>query len=229
MVIKRFIVSSFETNVYIVYDKSTKEGIVIDPSFFDKKVMDFIAEKQLKIKLILLTHGHFDHVTSAAAIKRELNAQICIHPADLAIMPVDKSGRARQIGYSFEMFEPDVHLYDGQNIRVGESSRFRRIPKLRARARSYPRIDSIDFTVLHTPGHSPGGVCFYSPKEKVLFSGDTVFKNGYGRTDLVGGSEEQLFKSIKEKILTLPNEVKIYSGHGEETSVADEMAFFENI
>jgi glyoxylase-like metal-dependent hydrolase (beta-lactamase superfamily II) len=207
MVIKRFIVSSFETNVYIVYDKSTKEGVVIDPSFFDKKVMDFIAEKQLKIKLILLTHGHFDHVTSAAAIKRELNAQICIHPADLAIMPVDKSGRAHQIGYSFEMFEPDIELKDDQRVSVG----------------------SLDFIILHTPGHSPGGVCFYSPKEKVLFSGDTIFKNGYGRTDLVGGSEEQLFKSIKEKIFTLPNEVKIFPGHGEETSVADEMAFFENI
>lgn len=205
MKIKRFILGPIQANCYVACDQSKQEGVVIDPSVFDRKVIDFIQKESSKIKYIFLTHGHFDHVTGAATMARELSAKICLHPADLSIMPVEASGRVHQMGSSFEKFKPDIELEDNQHLKIG----------------------ALDFTVLHTPGHSPGGVCFYEKSQGILFSGDTVFKNGYGRTDLPGGSEEQLFASIKNKILTLPDEVRIYPGHGEETSLGEERVFFE--
>ena len=207
MKIKRFTLGPIQTNCYVAFDQSKQEGVVIDPSVFDRKVIDFIQKESLKIKYIFLTHGHFDHVTGAATMARELSARICLHPADLSIMPVEASGRVHQMGFSFEKFKLDIELEDGMPFTVGW----------------------LNFTIIHTPGHSPGGVCFYEKSQGILFSGDTVFKNGYGRTDLPGGSEGKIFDSIRNKILILPDKVAIYPGHGEETTVGQEKEYFENL
>jgi len=194
MVIKKFVIGPIETNCYLVYDK--KAGILIDPAVFDKQVLEFIKNNQLKIEYILLTHGHFDHISGASDFAKELNAKICLHPDDLSLTQGLARGLGKIWGYNSKFFQPDILLKDGQQFKIGD----------------------LDFKVIHTPGHSPGGVSFYFKKEKILFSGDTLFASSYGRTDLPGGDEEKILASIK-KLLKLPPETKVYPGHGEETTV----------
>lgn len=197
MLIRRYILGSIQTNCYLVFDK--KSGILIDPAVFEQKILDFIKKENLKIEYILLTHGHFDHISGAAAFAKKLSAKICLHQDDLLLT----RGLARNVGriwgYKSKSFQPDIFLEDGQKFKVGD----------------------LEFEVIHTPGHSEGGVCFYFEKQKVIFSGDTLFAGSYGRTDLPGGDEEKIFESIK-KLLKLPPETKVYPGHGEETKVGEE-------
>lgn len=199
MIIQRFIIGPIETNCYLVYDENKKLGILIDPAVFEQKILDFIKKENLKIEYILLTHGHFDHTSGADAFAKKLGAKICLHQDDLLLT----RGLARSVGriwgYKSKSFQPDIFLNDGQKFKVGD----------------------LEFEVIHTPGHSEGGVCFYFEKQKVIFSGDTLFAGSYGRTDLPGGDEEKIFESIK-KLLKLPPETKVYPGHGEETKVGEE-------
>lgn len=202
MDIKKFLLGPIETNCYIVYDKKKKAGVNIDPAVFAQEVIDFIKKHDLKIDYILLTHGHFDHLSGAAALAKELNAKICLHPDDLWQLKESSGGIAPMFGYKLEYFEPDILLKDSQKFKVGD----------------------LEFKVIHTPGHSPGGVSFYFEKAKVLFSGDTLFAGSYGRTDLPAGDEQEIFKSIK-KLLELPENVKVYPGHGDETTIGDEKIY----
>lgn len=201
MIVKKFVIGPIETNCYLVYDK--KAGILIDPAVFESKVLDYIKNNQLKIEYILLTHGHFDHISGVSKFAKELSAKIALHQGDQSLTQGLFRLSAPLFGYRISAFKPDVFLEDGQIMTAGD----------------------LEFRVIHTPGHSPGGVNFYLEKQKILFSGDTLFAGSYGRTDLPGGDEEKIFESIK-KLLKLPPETKVYPGHGEETTVGKEITYF---
>lgn len=197
--IKRFIAGPIETNIYVVYDDK-KRGFIVDPGFESPELLEFIKKEKLKIEYILITHGHFDHVCFAHDLQEKTGAQIAMAENDIEMMEQSQAWTGEKMGYKLKYFVPDVLLEDGDILKVGEE-----------------RVGAIA-----TPGHSPGGLCFYLENEKVLFSGDTLFAGAVGRTDLPFSSEEEIWKSIKEKLFVLPDEVKVFPGHGKETTIGKE-------
>lgn len=201
MIIDRVIVSPFATNCYIVGAESSQEGIVIDPGDEAKTILRRVSDLALDIKLIVLTHGHIDHVGALKDIKEATGAIMAIH--------ADDAGFLRGLRGFLQSFmvpgltypvppPPDRLLKDGDRLGVG----------------------GLSFEVLHTPGHTPGGICLEG--EGVVFSGDTLFKLSIGRTDLPGGSYDQLMDSIRSKLLVLPDDTTVYPGHGPETTIGAE-------
>lgn len=193
-------VSVFSTNCYLVQNTETKEGFLIDPGDYEEKILGLLKEKEVKLTGIYLTHGHLDHFMAAERIRTEYHVPVYCHEAELAVLadPV-------------------------QNL----TSRFMRhgctldnVTGLR---------DNAEFTeagvtgkVLHTPGHTPGGCCYYLSSEGILFSGDTLFYRSIGNTEFPGGSMGTISRSIREKLYTLPEETVVYAGHGEETDIGSE-------
>jgi len=192
------------TNCYLIMDEESKELVAIDPGWDGAVILEEIANMGGEIKEIWLTHGHFDHLGGVAEMVKgkELEVKVCMHPEDRELY--ENQGGAAFFGLSIEPGpEPKVWLSDGQILSVGKH----------------------EFKVLHTPGHTPGHVVFHCSKEKLLFSGDLIFQSSIGRTDLPGGSYEQIIDSIKTKVLILPDETAILSGHGPSTTVVQEKAF----
>ncbi len=175
-------VGAYQANCYIIGCKNTLEGAVIDPGDELQRIIREITKLGLKVKYILLTHGHFDHTGAAEDLSRITGAPVLIHP-------YDESGLG---------FTPDGHLAEGQIIEVG----------------------TFDLRVIHTPGHTPGGVCFYGPG--VVFTGDTLFAGSVGRTDFAGGNHAQLILGVKQKIFPLGDDVRVYPGHGPPSSIGRE-------
>jgi len=188
-----------QTNCYIVGCEETHEGVVIDPGGNPKRILKAIEESGLTIRYVLNTHCHFDHMGANADVVAATGAPLALHPAELPIL--QSRGGATWFGVQVkESPMPDVELEDGQVLEVG----------------------TLRFQVLHTPGHSPGGVTFYLKEQGVAFDGDALFQMGIGRTDLPGGDWDTLARSIREVLFTLPDETIIYSGHGPETTVGRE-------
>ena len=197
MIIKRLVVGPLEENTYILGDEDTKKAVLIDPGDEPDRIMDEVKDKGLQIEAIICTHAHFDHIGAAGDIKKETGAKIMIHKDDLETYDLAKE-QAAFWGYSVDdLPKPDEYLKEGDNIQVG----------------------NLKFEVLHTPGHSPGGICPYG--EGTVFTGDTIFKGSVGRTDFPGGSIEQLGESFR-RLLALPDDTDILSGHGPETTVGNE-------
>lgn len=191
-------------NVYILADTEAKECVVVDASFDFQQVLSKIEAEGWEWKGLWATHGHFDHVYGAKAVQLGgRNVPFALHPGD---EPIRTGGGAARNGQNpgIKTPEPSVWLEDGMDLKVGK----------------------YQFTVLHTPGHSPGSVCFYCPAASWLFSGDTVFFHDHGRTDLYGSSQSAIENSINTKILTLPDETLIFPGHDAFTSVGAERPFF---
>lgn len=193
MFIKRLVVGPFESNCYIVADSSGK-GVVIDPGADDQLILE--EASQFDIKMIMATHAHVDHIGALKKVKEATGAPFAIHPLDV---PLLKSSALGQLfGLHFPPPPPpDKLLGDGDKIAIGE----------------------LVFKAIHTPGHSPGGLCFLL--DKVIFSGDTLFYQGIGRTDL-GGNYEELISSIRKRLLTLDDDVRVYPGHGPATTIGTE-------
>lgn len=192
------IVGAIETNCYIVYDEKTKVCAVIDPGAEAEKIIRLIHQKELKPSMIINTHGHVDHVGANKDLIDEYSIPLLIHSADTPMLD-----KVEQMELSFFLGAknsppPDKFLVEGHNVTIG----------------------SIQLEIIHTPGHSPGSVSLIG--DGILFSGDTLFWGGVGRTDLPGGSWNELVRSIKEKILTLPEETLILPGHGPKTTVGQE-------
>jgi glyoxylase-like metal-dependent hydrolase (beta-lactamase superfamily II) len=205
MIFECLVVGPLEENAYVIGDEETKEAMVVDPGDESDRIVDFIQEKGLQVIKIVCTHTHFDHIGSVGDIRRATGAEILIHEEDMQVYATAKD-QAAFWGYDIDDIpEPDGFLDEGDEIEIG----------------------SLKFKVLHTPGHSPGGICLYG--EGILFSGDTIFKGSVGRTDFPGGNLEELKKSFR-RLLDLPEDTKIYSGHGPETTVGMEKKtnFFAN-
>ena len=204
MIIKTFVEPPIDNNNYLIVDEETKEAALIDCSFFDKSVIDCLREQNAKLKYILLTHGHFDHVGGINELKIHIeysenhaktNVQTVLHKEDL--------NQIKNVNKYLPMFgipemnipKIDKFVEDGEILYLG----------------------NLEIKVLHTPGHTQGGVCYLV--ENSLFSGDTIFRESVGRCDLEGGDFEQIVESIENKIYTLPENTTIYPGHGKQTTV----------
>lgn len=200
MDMERIVVGPLQVNCYLIYDRESLEAIVVDPGDEPERIMKTITERKLKVKYIVCTHGHFDHIGAATAIKKKTGAKIAINKDDLEIYLRAKD-QAFVWGIRIEVPEkPEIYLSEGDNVAFG----------------------GLKLSVLSTPGHSPGGICLNG--EGIIFSGDTVFAGSVGRTDFYGGSIEELKKSFK-RILSLPPDTKIFPGHGEETTVKHEKSY----
>jgi hydroxyacylglutathione hydrolase len=185
-------------NCYILGCENTKEAVVIDPGDDGDQILMALAKSALKVKYLINTHGHFDHVGANKAMKEATNAEIGIHPDD-APMLMELSKSASMFGLSAENSPPaDILLNHGDQVSFGD----------------------ITLEVIHTPGHSKGGICLYT--KGYLFAGDTLFKSSIGRTDLPGGNYDTLIASIRTKLFGLPDDTIVYTGHGPETSIGDE-------
>ncbi|MGQ9471156.1 MAG: MBL fold metallo-hydrolase [Candidatus Aminicenantales bacterium] len=192
------VVGALETNCYLVYCPLSREAVIIDPGAEPEKLFPVIYELRLHPRAILNTHGHIDHVGANRDFKEKFALPIFLHPADKMLLQAQEQYELSLLLGAKESPAPDEELTDGSVIQVGEAK----------------------LVVIHTPGHSPGSVSFLG--EKLLFSGDTLFSGGVGRTDLPGGSWRDLEKSIRERILVLPEDTIVLPGHGPGTTVAEE-------
>jgi len=197
LIIRRLVVGPLQENCYVVEDGDTKEAIVIDPGDEAERIIETIRGDKSGVSAIICTHGHFDHLSAIGDIKRETGARLLIHEDELMIF---KTAREQAMLWGFDIGDipdPDGMLKEGDIIRVG----------------------NLEFKVIHTPGHSPGGICLYG--EGVVFTGDTLFLDSVGRTDLPGGDMEMLKKSFR-RLLDLPDETEVFPGHGPETTIGRE-------
>lgn len=189
------------SNCYIVWDEDVKQGVIIDPGDDADVILKSVKKLDIKIKYILATHGHFDHVGAVAQLRRELDAEFLAHNGDFFFLE-DGENAARRWGIDIERPpKPDRFIEDGEKIKFGE----------------------FEFEVLHTPGHSPGGISFLY--DHMVFCGDTLFQGGIGRTDFRQGSFEDLSKSIKTRLYTLPDDTIVYTGHGPITTIGNEKKY----
>ncbi len=198
-------VNMFGENMYILWDEETHEAVVVDPGMMRdaerEMVNKFIKGQELNVKHILLTHLHIDHITGARWLADQTGADVCGSALDAQLgRELPEQVAQFHINIETQPLELDRNLADGDTIPLGDEM----------------------IQVLHVPGHSPGGLAFYLSQSGLLISGDTIFNGSVGRTDLMGGDMAQLINSIHEKILPLPDETVIASGHGPTTTIADE-------
>ena len=198
LIIKRLEVGPIMANCYILGCEDTKEAVVIDPGEDADRILMTLAESSLKVKYIINTHGHFDHVGANKRMKDATGAELAIHPDD-APMLNELSHSARMFGLTAENSpEADIMLSDGQKLTFGNHT----------------------LEVIHTPGHSLGGICLYT--DGILIVGDTLFAGSIGRTDLPGGDYDTLISSIKTRLLNLDDQTVVYPGHGPQTTIGRE-------
>ena len=180
--LRKLVVGPYQANCYVLGCKETRECLVIDPGDEVFRIVKEISRNGLKIRFILITHGHIDHIGGAGELKRITKAPLFIHSLDAPGLN----------------FRPDGHLFEGQKIPLGKYT----------------------ISVIHTPGHSPGGVCLHAPG--AIFTGDTLFAGSVGRTDFAGGDHQQLVKGVIQKIFPLGDDLRVYPGHGPATTIGRE-------
>jgi glyoxylase-like metal-dependent hydrolase (beta-lactamase superfamily II) len=199
--VEPLIVGPLFSNCYIVWDDEANEGVVIDPGDDAEAILKRVKELGINVKYILATHGHFDHVGAVMPLKRELKAEFFAHKGDFFFIE-DGVTSARGWGVHIEQPPtPDRFIEEGDTVKIGK----------------------FKLKVLHTPGHSPGGVSFLN--DRMVFCGDTLFQGSIGRTDFRQGSFEDISQSIKTRLYVLPDDTIVYTGHGPITSIGDEKKF----
>jgi hydroxyacylglutathione hydrolase len=200
--IESFILGPLGNNSYLLFDTGSKEAAVIDPSFDPAPIRSRLDDLGLNLRYILLTHSHFDHIAGVSDLVSSISPHpiVAIHRLEMPLW--NKKGAAEHFGFMLPALPvPDIFLQGGNIIEFGNT-----------------RIQAV-----FTPGHTPGHLVFYISEIQVVFTGDLIFFRGVGRTDLPDGDSTLLYRSIDEKILSLPPETRLLSGHGPATTVADEM------
>jgi len=196
---KALVVTPLEENCYILWNDAS-DCVVIDPGGDAEVIVGFLRAQALTVDLIINTHGHIDHIGANVELRETTGAQICIHPHDAPMLASAVLSGASWIGLPFTEHQPDFLYHEGDRVGAG----------------------AIQFEVFHTPGHSPGSCILLNRDEKLLVGGDLVFAGGVGRWDLPGGDQQVLFESIRTKFLPLPDDVRVYPGHGHSTTVGTE-------
>lgn len=199
--ILRLPVGLLESNTYVVYDAASRRALIVDPGGEAAPLLALIAEHSLEVEAVLNTHGHFDHSAANARLCTALGVPLGLHPADASLLSEGGGATWFEIPYEASP-RPTLWLEDGQVLKVG----------------------NLTVQVIHTPGHTPGSVCLYIPEDEALITGDTLFAGSVGRTDFPGGSARDLTASLK-KLIQLPRSTRIYPGHGEESTLAEECRF----
>ena len=193
----------FSENTYVLFNDQ-KNGVIIDPGNWNEKeneiLENFIKEKDISIKNILLTHAHIDHVLGLQWAFDTYKVVVKMHEEEKDVLERNPMS-ARNYGFDFKPFVGDIEL-------LNEGEKY--------------FIDEDCFEIFHVPGHSPGSIAFYNEAQKFIISGDALFQGSIGRTDLYRGNHEQLLESIRTKLFTLPEETEVYSGHGNATQIGFE-------
>ena len=203
MILETLVVGPFGSSCFIVGSAETGKGMIVDPGAEGQRIMNTLQQLGLSAELIVITHGHIDHVAAAKQVKEATGAKLAIHEAEGQEKAFNATtqllaGLAFIGGSADDLPEPDILLKDGDTVKAGDLS----------------------FQVLHTPGHSPGGLCLVG--HGVVFTGDTLFNYGIGRTDFPGCSFDDLMNSIHGKLMPLPDDTRVYPGHGPETTIGAE-------
>ncbi|SEO33806.1 MBL fold metallo-hydrolase [Propionispora vibrioides] len=188
-------VGALGTNCYIVYCEKTRQAIVVDPGANAAEILQTVQEQKLQVTAIVNTHGHADHITANDKIREATQAPVYIHADDAAMLTSPQRNLSVYIGAPVICQAADRLLQEEDLVAVGEGT----------------------LRVLHTPGHTPGGICLLG--DKFLLSGDTLFAESVGRTDFPGGSSELLIAGIREKLMVLPDDIKVLPGHGPATTI----------
>ena len=203
MLIDSLTVGFFYTNCYLVACKKTLEAIVIDPGIKeaeDKKIFEKLAKHDLKIKYIVNTHGHIDHISGNDILKQATDAEILIHENDALMLADPWENLSEMLDFHAVSPPADRLLHDGDAIKIGR----------------------LKLKVIHTPGHSSGSISLYREAEDAVFTGDTLFAGSIGRTDLPGSSFKEIMLSLKDKIMKMPDNTTVYPGHGAKTTIGKE-------
>ena len=192
------------TNCYIVQDENSKETMVIDPAGDVDKIVEMLDILQAKLKYIYLTHCHGDHIGGVKELKQRYGGQIVAHRLTAENLLNTDTNLTLYIGNEGLTIETDARV-DGEDL---------------------IHLGDLEFRVIHTPGHTSGGSCLYSEEEKLLFSGDTLFRGTWGRTDVPTGDFEAVISSITKKLMILPDETIVYPGHGKSTMIREEKPIY---
>jgi len=197
--VDKYICGDVRTNCYFLINTQTKEAVIVDPADNAPMLKRKITEKELKPVAILLTHGHFDHIMAAEEIRSAYKIPIIAHKEEKMILENARGNLSVMFGANY-VIKADQYVDDNAMLSLAD----------------------FDIQVMHTPGHTIGGCCYYVKEEGVLFSGDTLFCESIGRTDFPTGSMSTLIRSIRQKLLVLPEETKVYPGHESTTDIEHE-------
>lgn len=202
MIFEGFGVGPMDANCYIIGDEKTGEAAVVDPGAEGRRILGRLEKLGLQCKYIILTHGHVDHVGALKEVHEATGARVLIHTEDAGMLTSPAQNLSLFMGSMLKFKAADRLLQDGDKIEVG----------------------GVTLEVLHTPGHTPGGICLVVPGQGVI-TGDTLFAGSVGRSDFPGGSHNVLINSIKTKLLDFPDDTKVYPGHGPASTIGAEKKY----